>query len=159
MNENNFYTFRGYSLNNEKSLSPSMEDYIEMIYRLSCEKSNVRVNDLSESLNVQPPSSSKMIKKLSRFGYVNYEKYGYVNLTEKGIELGKYLLNRHETIFNFLKLIGVDDNLLEQTEKIEHAINEETIKKMNSFILFINDNPEIYEMYLKEYIKENNKLL
>lgn len=151
MSDSNFYTFRGYSLNNEKSLSPSMEDYIEMIYRLSCEKNNVRVNDLSESLNVQPPSSSKMIKKLSRFGYVNYEKYGYVNLTEKGIEIGKYLLSRHETIFNFLKLIGVVDNLLEQTEKIEHAINEETIEKMDNFILFINDNPDIYNRYTKEY--------
>ncbi len=156
MGDSNFYTFRGYSLNNEKSLSPSMEDYIEMIYRLSCEKSNVRVNDLSESLNVQPPSSSKMIKKLSRFGYVNYEKYGYVNLTEKGIEVGKYLLNRHDTIFNFLKLIGVADNLLEQTEKIEHAINEETIERMNNFIFFINDNPEIYNMYMRKYLKDIN---
>lgn len=154
MNDSNFYTFRGYSLNNEKVLSPSMEDYIEMIYRLSCEKNNVRVNDLSESLNVQPPSSSKMIKKLSRFGYVNYEKYGYVNLTEKGVEIGKYLLSRHETIFNFLKLVGVADNLLEQTEKIEHAINEETIEKMNNFILFINDNPDIYNMYSKKYLQE-----
>lgn len=154
MSDSNFYTFRGYSLNNEKVLSPSMEDYIEMIYRLSCEKNNVRVNDLSESLNVQPPSSSKMIKKLSRFGYVNYEKYGYVNLTEKGVEIGKYLLSRHETIYNFLKLVGVADNLLEQTEKIEHAINEETIEKMNNFILFINDNPDIYNMYSKKYLQE-----
>lgn len=151
MNDSNFYTFRGYSLNNEKALSPSMEDYIEMIYRLSCEKNNVRVNELSGALNVQPPSSTKMIKKLSKFGYVNYEKYGYVNLTEKGIEIGKYLLNRHETISNFLKLIGVNHNLLEQTEKIEHAINEETIEKIDKFILFINDNPVIYEMYIKEY--------
>jgi len=155
MNDSNFYTFRGYSLNNEKSLSPSMEDYIEMIYRLSCKKDNVRVNELSESLNVQPPSSSKMIKKLSKFGYVNYERYGYVNLTEKGIGIGKYLLNRHETIFNLLKLIGVDNNLLEQTEKIEHAINEETIEKMDKFILFIKDNREIYNIYMKEYIKND----
>jgi len=117
MNENNFYTFRGYSLNNEKSLSPSMEDYIEMIYRLSLKQSSVRVNDLSDSLNVQPPSSTKMLKRLSEIGYVNYEKYGYVNLTEKGVEIGKYLLNRHETISNFLRLIGVENNLLEQTEK------------------------------------------
>lgn len=154
MSDSNFYTFRGYSLNNEKSLSPSMEDYIEMIYRLSCEKNNVRVNDLSESLNVQPPSSSKMIKKLSRFGYVNYEKYGYINLTEKGIEIGKYLLHRHEIIFNFLKLIGVVDNLLEQTEKIEHAINKETIEKMNNFISFINNNPNVYNIYSKEYLQD-----
>jgi Mn-dependent DtxR family transcriptional regulator len=151
MKDSNFYTFRGYSLNNEKSLSPSMEDYIEMIYRLSCKKNNVRVNDLSESLNVQPPSSSKMIKKLSKVGYVNYEKYGYVNLTEKGIEIGKYLLNRHETISEFLELIGVNNNLLEQTEKIEHALNEETVEKINRFISFILDTPEVYEIYIKKY--------
>ena len=151
MNENNFYTFRGYSLNNEKSLTPSMEDYIEMIYRLSLKQNIVRVNDLSDSLNVQPPSSTKMIKKLSEIGYVNYEKYGYVNLTEKGVDIGKYLLNRHETISKFLKLIGVEHNLLEQTEKIEHAIYEETLDKINSFIHFIIDNPEINRIYMKEY--------
>lgn len=151
MNENNFYTFRGYSLNNEKSLSPSMEDYIEMIYRLSLKQSSVRVNDLSDSLNVQPPSSTKMLKRLSEIGYVNYEKYGYVNLTEKGVEIGKYLLNRHETISNFLRLIGVENNLLEQTEKIEHAIYEETLDKINGFMHFINDNQEINKVYMKEY--------
>ncbi len=64
------------------------------------------------------------------------------------------MLSRHETIFNFLKLVGVADNLLEQTEKIEHAINEETIEKMNNFILFINDNPDIYNMYSKKYLQE-----
>lgn len=151
MNDNNFYTFRGYSLNNGKSLSPSMEDYIEMIYRLSLNQSNVRVNDLSDSLNVQPPSSTKMIKKLSEIGYVKYERYGSVNLTEKGIEIGKYLLSRHDTISTFLKLIGVEHNLLEQTEKIEHAIYEETLNKINGFIHFINDNPEINKIYMEEY--------
>lgn len=134
MKNSDFYTFRGYGIKDEKLLSPSMEDYIEMIYRLSFEKDNVRVNDLSESLNVQPPSTTKMIKRLSIDGYVNYKKYGYINLTEKGIEVGKYLLFRHKTIFNFLELIGVEENLLEQTEKIEHAICEETLTKINNLI-------------------------
>jgi len=156
MNDNNFYTFRGYSLNNEKSLSPSMEDYVEMIYRLSCNKNNVRVNELSVALNVQPPSSTKMIKKLSQLGYVNYVRYGFVNLTERGVEMGKYLLSRHEIISNFLKLIGVNNNLLEQTEKIEHAIYEETMEKINNFILFLKDNPEIYELYTNKYLKIDN---
>lgn len=140
MNNSDFYTFRGYGIKDKKLLSPSMEDYIEMIYRLSCEKNNVRVNDLSESLNVQPPSTTKMIKRLSQDGYVNYEKYGYVNLTEKGMEIGKYLLFRHKTIFNFLELIGVKENLLEQTEKIEHAICEETLDKISNLINILENN-------------------
>jgi len=140
MNNSDFYTYRGYRIKDGKLLSPSMEDYIEMIYRLSCEKNIVRVNDLSESLNVQPPSITKMIKRLSRDGYVNYKKYGFVNLTDKGIEVGKYLLFRHETIFVFLGLIGVKENLLEQTEKIEHAICEETLEKINYLINFLQNN-------------------
>lgn len=143
MNNSDFYTFRGYRIKDEKLLSPSMEDYIEMIYRLSCKKNNVRVNDLSDSLHVQPPSTTKMVKRLSKYGYVNYEKYGYVNLTEKGIEIGKYLLFRHETIFNFLELIGVKENLLEQTEKIEHSISEETLEKINYLISFLVKNFEL----------------
>ncbi len=140
MNNSDFYTFRGYRIKDKKMLSPSMEDYIEMIYRLSFEKDNVRVNDLSDSLNVQPPSTTKMIKRLFTEGYVNYEKYGYVNLTEKGTEVGKYLLFRHKTIYNFLELIGVKENLLEQTEKIEHAISEETLEKISILIEVLEKN-------------------
>lgn len=134
MKNSDFYTFRGYGIKDHKLLSPSMEDYIEMIYRLSCDKGNVRVNDLSESLNVQPPSTTKMIKRLAGCGYVNYEKYGLIKLTEHGAEVGKYLLYRHKTIYDFLKLIGVKENLLEQTEKIEHAICEETLIKISDLI-------------------------
>lgn len=150
MKNNNFYTFRGYNIKNIKDLSASMEDYIEMIYRLSCEKDVVRVNDLSESLNVQPPSTTKMIKKLSKLEFVDYERYGHVHLTDKGLEMGKYLLYRHKIINDFLELIGVEDNLLEQTEKIEHAVNESTVDKIRQIIIFLNNNFEIYEEHIKK---------
>lgn len=139
---NNFYTFRGYRIKNEEFLSPSMEDYIEMIYRISCSKDVVRVNDLSESLHVQPPSTTKMIKKLSKGGYVFYEKYGYIKLTEKGKDIGEYLLYRHKTICDFLELIGVKTNILEQTEKIEHSISEETLDKINNITIFLRQSEE-----------------
>lgn len=134
MKKSDFYTYRGYSIKDNNLLSPSMEDYIEMIYRLSCEKESVRVSDLSEALNVQPPSTTKMIKKLSHDGYVNYKKYGYVSLTEDGAKMGEYLLYRHKIIYEFLELIGVKNNLLEQTEQMEHAICEETLDRISNLI-------------------------
>lgn len=134
-----FYTLKGYKIKNEEVLSSSMEDYIEMIYRLSEKSEEVRVNDLSLALNVQPPSTTKMIKRLAKENYVLYERYGSVRLTEKGRDIGSKLLERHKIIFEFLQLIGVKDNILEQTEIIEHAVNDEVLNKIKELTEFLKD--------------------
>ena len=43
-----YYTFNEYMKNN--NLTPSEEDYIEMIYRLTMENDKVQVKDISTSL-------------------------------------------------------------------------------------------------------------
>ena len=59
-----FYTFREYMKNVDKLLTASMEDYLEMIYRLSYDNGFTRIHELSSALNVQPPSATKMVQKL-----------------------------------------------------------------------------------------------
>lgn len=135
-----FYTLKGYKIKNEEVLSSSMEDYIEMIFRLSENSDRVRVNDVSQALNVQPPSTTKMIKRLAKDNYVFYEKYGCIKLTEKGRNIGSKLLRRHKIIFEFLKRIGVKDNILEQTEIIEHAVNDEVLNKIDQLTKFLKKN-------------------
>ena len=142
-----FYTLKGYKIKNEEILSSSMEDYIEMIFRLSEKSDEVRVNDLSQALNVQPPSTTKMIKRLAGEGYVIYERYGCIRLTEKGRSIGSKLLKRHKIIFDFLECIGVKDNILEQTEIIEHAVNDEVLNKINKLTEFIRSCNE-WETFL-----------
>ena len=132
-----FYTLKGYKIKNEDILSSSMEDYIEMIYRLSEKSEEVRVSDLSQALNVQPPSTTKMIKRLAKDNYVIYEKYGSIKLTEKGRSIGNRLMERHEIIFEFLQLIGVKENILEQTEIIEHAFNGEVLDRISQLTEFL----------------------
>ena len=137
-----FYTLKGYKIKNEEILSSSMEDYIEMIFRLSENSENIRVNDISQALNVQPPSTNKMIKRLAKLGYVLYEKYGCIKLTEKGNAIGKELLKRHKTIFDFLQCIGIKNNILEQTEIMEHAVNDEFLNKISILTEFLNESEE-----------------
>jgi len=134
-----FYTLKGYKIKNEEVLSSSMEDYIEMIYRLSRKSNEVRVSDLSQALNVQPPSTTKMLKRLAKGNYVFYEKYGCIKLTEKGRDAGGRLLERHRIIFEFLECIGIEENILEQTEIIEHAVNEEVLGRLNKLTKFLKD--------------------
>lgn len=139
-----FYTVRGYELleKDRKSLTPSMEDYLEMAFRLSKGKNYTRKGDLAAALNVQPPSVTNMIKKLAELDLVNYEKYSIVILTDKGLKLGNYLLHRHETIEKFLKLIGSED-ILEETEKLEHNLGPKTVQGLNLLINLIENNDEI----------------
>ena len=130
-----FYTFSEYIKNDSKLITPSMEDYIEMIYRLSINNNfGIRVNDLSEALNVKPPSTTKMMKRLFELNICEYKKHGAIYLTENGVNIGKYLLLRHNTIETFLKYLGVKETLFDQTEKIEHLINSETLECINKFL-------------------------
>lgn len=143
MSKESFHTFNEYMKKEEDRITASMEDYLEMIYRLSLEVKFTRIHDLAKSLNVQPPSATKMVQKLSDYGLINYERYGIIILTEKGKKLGSFLLDRHNTIEHFLKLLGISNNILEQTEKIEHTIGNDTLIYLKNFVDFISSNPKL----------------
>lgn len=153
--QDKFYTVRGYELADQagKVLSSSMEDYLEMIYRLASKKGYTRISDLSAALNVQPPSASKMVQKLADLAYVNYHKYGLIELSEPGRLLGEYLLYRHKTIEKFLHMMGVNEGILEETEKIEHNLSKETVNKISCLLSFWENHPDDWEKYRKYYRK------
>ncbi|HHV16770.1 MAG TPA: transcriptional regulator MntR [Gelria sp.] len=148
-----FRTVRGYQIKQRETtaITASMEDYLEMIYRLAREKGYTRISDLATALNVQPPSASKMVQKLAEMGYLQFEKYGVIELSKKGREHGRYLLKRHETLERFLAIIGVKEQLLEETEKIEHYISPETIGKIMLLVEFMEDNPEWMQAFHEKF--------
>lgn len=148
--DNKFYTFTQYIKNNK--LTPAAEDYLEMIYRLSKDIGYTKVKDLALAINVKPPSVTKMLKKLNILNLVIYKKYDSIHLTEQGIQLGKLLYTRHNTISEFLKLLNINEDLLEQVEKIEHTINLDVLNGFNNLLDFFNSNPDIQEK-LSQYLK------
>lgn len=130
-------------------LTPSMEDYIEMIYRLSLNSNSIHINEISKALNIQPPSANKMVKKLFKLNLLTYEKYGSINLTDEGIVLGKFLIERHELLSSFLRFLNLKEEfILDETEKIEHTLSIETLEHIKNFLLFTKKNPQIFNEYL-----------
>jgi DtxR family Mn-dependent transcriptional regulator len=71
------------------------ETYIERIYELKNKKGYVKTVDLANELNVKPSSVTEMLQKLANEGYIIYEKYRRIDLTDKGLELAKALEKRH----------------------------------------------------------------
>jgi len=146
-----FYTVRGYQMLNQehKFLTSGMEDYLEMIYRNLETEGYMRINILSKLLNVKPSSATKMVQKLAALGLVDYHKYGIIFLTEEGKKYGKFLLERHNVIEKFLINIGITDNLLAETELIEHNISNNTMRNIDLLNRFFEKHPSIQEEFNK----------
>ena len=152
-----FRTVRGYQIINQKEgqLTPALEDYLEMTYRICMQSSYARVGKLSEMLHVKPSSASKMISKLAELGYLEYDKYEVILLTEEGRKYGAYLLYRHQIIEQFLSLIGCN-NPLEETELIEHSLSADTVEILNDLYGFLSSDKAAYQAYMN-YKQKNNE--
>jgi Mn-dependent DtxR family transcriptional regulator len=124
------------------SPTPSMEDYIELIYNLIASKGYARVTDIAEALDVHPSSVTKMVQKLDKDDYVNYEKYRGFILTDKGNKVGERLVFRHELLEDFLEIIGVHkDNIYDDVEGIEHHLSWNAIDRIADLVTYFKDDP------------------
>lgn len=144
-----FHTFRGYQLlvQEHQVLTPSMEDYLEMIYRNCLKEGWARMNQLAGQLNVRPSSASKTVQKLAELGFLDYRPYGIVLLTDKGKQMGGFLLHRHKVLEDFLRKLGLTDTLLQDTEMIEHQASMALLESIEAFLLFLEKNPAVLEKF------------
>ncbi|MFD0711032.1 transcriptional regulator MntR [Paenibacillus sp. GCM10027626] len=128
--------------------TPSMEDYLERIYKLIDEKGYARVSDIAEGLEVHPSSVTKMIQKLDKDNYLVYEKYRGLVLTSKGKKMGKRLVDRHELLESFLTVIGVrEENIYTDVEGIEHHLSWDSITCIETLVqYFQRDESRLAEL-------------
>lgn len=140
-------------------LSPSLEDYLEEIYRFSLENNVVRVTDISKKLSVSLPSVSKALQKLNSQGYINYQRYGEIVLTDQGCQKGNYLVKRNQMLQEFLVLIQSQCDIPVETEAIEHYISDSTVQSLHRLVTFFKQNPTCYEAFvLFDYDQKLDKL-
>lgn len=120
----------------EKILTQSLEDYLEAIYILLLKYKVVRVKNLAEFLKVKQSSVNKAINELSKYKYIDHEKYGYIELTEEGYKKANEIFKKHNLISNFLsKILKVsEENSYKDACIIEHYLSKETLNKMEIFM-------------------------
>ena len=135
----------------------TIEDYIELIYDLQKNKKRVHTNDIASELNINPASVTEMLQKLSDEGYVNYEKYSGTTLTKKGKELAIKTKKKHNTLTEFLILLGVDKKTAESDAcEMEHILHPKTMDTIIKFVEVIKqcDVTPFWLSRLKKYVKD-----
>ena len=132
------------------SPSQSAEDYLERIHELIEEKGYARVVDIASSLRVKQASVTSMVQKLGELGYLNYEKYRGLILTEKGRTVACNVQKRHETLSRFFSLFGLDaDTQGQDIEGIEHHLSPATVEILADLAGFFEKNPETLKLFVK----------
>lgn len=137
-------------------LSPSLEDYLEELYRFSLSNNVVRVTDISQKLHVSLPSVSKALSKLKIRQFINYLPYGEIHLTTAGKEMGHFLVERNTLLQEFLALICANCDTTVEAEAMEHYLSIETIHSIQLLVAFMKNNHEYYEKFV-EYINNQHK--
>ena len=126
----------GDGMDETTSLSPSLEDYLEVILDLKEENESIRVTDLAEKLQVAKSSVNQAVVKLVELQLLTHERYGPLELTELGEAKARKVRERHRILTRFFsETLGVDPQIAEKDAcGIEHYISPVTMEKLVKYL-------------------------
>jgi Mn-dependent DtxR family transcriptional regulator len=140
------------------SPSQSAEDYLERIHELIEVKGYARVVDIASSLKVRQASVTAMVQKLGRAGFVKYEKYRGLVLTDEGRAVARGIQSRHATLSRFFSLFGLDaETQRADIEGIEHYLSPATLEMLADLARFFEENSAALKAFQKSRKQADRK--
>lgn len=136
-----------------KSLTASMEDYLEAILHIASEKGAARAKDISKRLKVNSSSVTGALRALAERGLVNYAPYDVVTLTPKGMRVARDVNRRHEVLRDFfVKVLAVEDAEAEEGAcKMEHAVPRNVLERLVQYIDFLESCPRAGSKWVRGF--------
>ena len=121
----------------ETTLSSGLEDYIECIYNKLQSKGSVKAIDISKELGVTRASVTDALHRLAEKNYINYERYGAIEITDMGTEKAKEVIGKHTILTTFFEkvLLLSEEEASENACRIEHVITKNAFNKLKDFTI------------------------
>ena len=124
----------------EERPTPTIEDYLGVIYTLERDGEPVIGARLADWLEVSPPTVTATIKRMIRDHWVTMDASKEIHLTSAGREAARSLLRRHMLAELLLaRILGVPwSRVHQEADAMEHTISSETVERMAARL----DHPE-----------------
>lgn len=114
-------------------IQESAENYLETILIINKRNGFCRSIDIANELGYSKPSVSVAMKNLRENGYIDVMGDGSLVLLPPGMEIAEKLYERHTMLTEFLKALGVAEDIAsEDACRIEHVLSEESISAIAS---------------------------
>ena len=134
----------GKNSSSEHGSSTAVEDYLDRILELINSKGYARVVDIAQGLKISQASVTNMIQRLDAEGLLKYEKYRGLVLTTAGETLARNITHRHQLLTDFLKLLGLDDEVIyHDVEGMEHHISPPTLHAIEALTNQLRRQPAL----------------
>jgi len=130
------------SAHDRAGVTESMEDYLECIFDLESTKGYACVSDVAEALRLNRASTSIMVKRLGKLGFLRYEPYRGFALTPEGSRVAEKIRKRHAMLADLFHLMGLDHrDHLSDIEGLEHHLSERAFRRFAELAAHLRHHP------------------
>ena len=121
--------------------TPTIEDYLAIIYVLERDEGQVIAARMADSLEVAPPTVTMTLKRMERDGWIVPEQGKEIRLTDKGCEAARSVIRRHMlTEWMLARMLKVPwSRVHAEADQIEHTISDATETQMRTNL----DDPQL----------------
>jgi DtxR family Mn-dependent transcriptional regulator len=115
-----------------EEITPTMEDYLGLVYTMRREGHAVIGARLAERLKVSRPTVTVMLQRMMRAGLVQMNESKQVSLTPQGQEAARDLLRRHKLAEWLLRdVVGLPwHQIHEEADRLEHHLSDEAVSRL-----------------------------
>lgn len=119
------------------------ENYLKALYHIGLKNGSVSVNELSKHLNIKMPTVNSMMKKMLDKGYIFYESYKPIQLTELGMLTAALIVRKHRlTEMYLVEHMGFSwDQVHDIAEQMEHITSPLFFDKMDELLNYPKFDP------------------
>lgn len=114
--------------------TPTVEDYLAILYVLERDGEPVVAARLAESLDVAPPTVTVTLKRMERDGWTAVDSQRGVHLTATGMEAARSVIRRHMlTEWMLARMLKVPwSQVHSDAHHLEHSISDEIEHQMRA---------------------------
>ena len=116
--------------------TPTVEDYLAVIYTLARDGDRVIGRKLADWLEVSAPTVTATIRRMIRGGWVTMAEDKSIHLTPVGGEVARSVIRRHMlTELLLARVLGIPwSRVHEEADRLEHGFTVETAERVTGLV-------------------------
>ncbi len=119
------------------------ENYLKAMLTLENKEKQISFTELSKLLNVSVPTVNSMVKRLQDNGWLKYQKYQPIELTESGRLKASLIVRKHRLAEMYLeKVMGFGwEEVHDIAEEMEHIKSTKFFERIDELLGFPSHDP------------------